>query len=126
MPPFKLAVVGDRRLGVAHYRFLRAHLDRLLGNRLPGIRLLSGGGQGLDVLAERWAEEHGLPVERFPGGRDYRADAFYVAWLLNSHLDGLVVFDGGGESEAEPARRARQRGVAVRVVGVRAILVDRR
>ncbi len=125
MTPFKLAVVGDRRIGVAHYRFLRVDLDRLTANRLPAVKVLSGGVQGLDVLIERWAEEQGLPVERHPGGRHYRTEALFVAWLFSSQRDVPAVFDGGGGSEAELARRARARGVAVRVVDARAILVGR-
>jgi hypothetical protein len=42
--------------------------------------------------------------------------------LLNSRLDGLVVFNGGGEGEEELAERARARGVTMRVVDSRAIL----
>jgi hypothetical protein len=70
-----VGVTADRRLGVAHYRFLCAHLDRLAAHRLPDVRVITGGGLGLDVLEERWAEEHGLAVEPFPGGRDYRTEA---------------------------------------------------
>jgi hypothetical protein len=88
--------------------------------------VLSGGGPGLDVLTERWAEEYGLPVERFAGGRDNRTEAPFLAWLLSSHLDGPVVFNGGANSETELARPARARGIAVRVVDARAIFVGRR
>jgi hypothetical protein len=125
MSPFTLAVVGDRRLGVANFRFLRVRLDRLLVDRLPRVRVLSGGGQGIDILAERWAEENGLHVDRHPGGRDYRTEGLFVEWLLSSQLDGLVVFDGGN-SEADIARRARERGISVRVVDARAILIGKR
>jgi hypothetical protein len=124
--PFTLAVVGDRRLGVAHFRFLRVHLDRLLVDRLPRVRVLSGGGQGIDILAERWAEENGLHVDRHLGGRDYRTEGLFGEWLLSSQLDGLVVIDGGGNSEADIARRARERGISVRVVDARAILIGKR
>jgi hypothetical protein len=125
MRPFTLAVAGDRRLGVAHYRFFRAHLDRLLGNHLPRVRVLSGAGQNIDVLAERWAEEHRLPVERYPGMRDYRTESLYLAWLFNSRPDGVVVFDGGADVEAELARHARAKGAAVRVVDARMIVIGK-
>jgi hypothetical protein len=49
-----------------------------------------------------------------------------LTWLLNSRPDGLVVFDGGGDAEAELARRARASGVAVRVVDARAVLIGKR
>jgi hypothetical protein len=79
----------------------------------------------LDVLIERWAEENGLPVERYQGGRDYRTESRYIAWLLNSRPDGLVVFNGGADNETELARHARAQGVAVRVVDARAILIGK-
>ncbi len=120
---FSLVVTGDRRLSAAHYRFLRGRLDHLLGNRLPKVQLLSGAGLALDKLAERWAEEHGLRVERFHGGRDYRNEAQFVQWVMNWDPSALVVFDGGQQESGELLRRARVRGVAVRIVDVRALVL---
>jgi hypothetical protein len=118
MPVFSLVVVGDRRLSVANYRFLRAKLDELLGNHLPDVRVLSGGGLAVDVLAERWAEEHGLPVERFPPRRDYLNEGQYVEWVMACGPSGLVLFDGGAGESDELVRRVRVRGLPVRVVSV--------
>ena len=58
--------------------------------------------------------------------RNYRTEGPFLTWLLNSRPDGLVVFDGGGDAEAELARRARASGVAVRVVDARAVLIGKR
>jgi hypothetical protein len=126
MSLFTLAIVGDRRLGVAHYRFLRSTLDRLLATRLPAVRVLTGGGQGRDVLIERWAEEHGLAVERFPGGHDYRTEGMYRDCLIQCQPDGLVVFDSGKDEPGELVRRARTIGVAVRIVEVQFLLLAKR
>jgi hypothetical protein len=117
MPPFTLAIVGDRRIGVAHYRFLRVYLDRLTANHLAAVRVISGGDQGLDVLVHRWADEHGLEVERFRGGHDYRTELLYLDWLIDRRPDGLVVFEGGNGCDwGAFAQRAQAEGVAVRIV----------
>lgn len=49
----KIAVIGSRKIKVD------------IGRYIPqGITLLiSGGAAGVDQLAERWAREHGVPVQ---------------------------------------------------------------
>jgi hypothetical protein len=120
MSVFSLVVAGDRRLGVAHYRFLGSRLDVLLRNRLPNVRVLSGGGQWLDVLIERWAEEHGLAVDRFPPRRDYRNEGEYLEWVLAQKPSAVVVFDGSrpDPAAAELLRRARIGSVPLRIVNL--------
>jgi hypothetical protein len=121
MPVFSLLVDGDLRLGLPNYSFLRARLNELLCNLLPRVRLLSGGGSGLDILVERWAEEHGLPVQRFPPRRDYRNAAELMQWAMNNNPDGLVVFDAGRNESAELVKRVRAKGMALRVIDVRTL-----
>jgi hypothetical protein len=76
---------------------MRTRLNLLLASHLPNVRLLSGG-RGVNILAEWWARDHKLMVERFPPGSDRQADACYVHWMMRQHPSGLVIFDGGQES----------------------------
>jgi hypothetical protein len=46
-------------------------VNLLWTNRKIGItEIVSGGAKGVDKLGERWAEENGLPVKRFPARWD--------------------------------------------------------
>jgi hypothetical protein len=119
MSSFLLVVACDRRLGVAHYRFVRAKLDSLVCNRLPDVRILSD-----NVLVERWADESHLLVDRYPHGQP--SEAQFVEWAMGQRPHGVVLFEGGTTQWAELVRRARVMDVPIRRVDVRALLVGRR
>jgi len=54
-----LAVVGGRNFN--NYELLRTKLDQLqIG------KIISGGAQGADRLAEKYAQEKGIPLQVFP------------------------------------------------------------
>ena len=57
-------IAGSRE--VIDYEVVRtAVLDAMDVGISPTV-VLSGTARGVDLLGERWAEVHGLPVERFP------------------------------------------------------------
>jgi hypothetical protein len=61
---FRVIVAGSRTF--YDYDFLRARLDRILSNIKIPIEIVSGGAKGADELGERYAEERGYRVKRFP------------------------------------------------------------
>lgn len=54
-------VVGSRR--IANYELVKKALD---SSPFEITVLLSGSAAGIDALAEAWATERGIPIERFP------------------------------------------------------------
>lgn len=64
-------VAGSR--GVTDYLVVQAAIDR---SGFAISTVLSGCAQGVDRLGERWAQENGIPVERYPAN-----------WYVNGVLD---------------------------------------
>jgi hypothetical protein len=62
---FTVVVTGDFEIGHQHYPFVAGKLCSPLAERLPHVRVLSGGTRGADAVGERWAIAHNLPLERF-------------------------------------------------------------
>lgn len=70
-PPFypviKIAVSGSRHFH--DYTFVSGFLDAFIAKvsrNGRAVELVSGGASGVDTLAERYAEERGYPLHRFP------------------------------------------------------------
>lgn len=64
---FKVIVAGSREF--KDYEFLKRKLDAKLRNR-KNILIVSGTCRGADKLGEKYAEERGYHVERFPADWD--------------------------------------------------------
>lgn len=80
--------------------------------------VLSGTARGADQLGERWAEDNGLPVERYPADWDrYGRSAGYRRNALMAFLaDGLVaLWDGRSPGTRSMIELATRRGLAVHV-----------
>jgi hypothetical protein len=61
---FKLIVAGSREF--SDYAFLKQKLKHLLQNVNEEIEIVSGTANGADKLGERFANEHGYKIARFP------------------------------------------------------------
>lgn len=108
-----LAVIGSRSW--SDKEVLEAELDRLEGVAL----LVSGGARGADTMAADWARRRGVPVQEFLP--DYRAHGRGAPLRRNQLIvdacDVLLAFwDGKSRGTAWTIARAREKGVAVRVV----------
>ena len=63
----KVIVAGSR--GFSDYALLKRKLDRMLSQQSV-VTIVSGTARGADRLGERYAEEHGHNVERYPAQWD--------------------------------------------------------
>jgi predicted Rossmann fold nucleotide-binding protein DprA/Smf involved in DNA uptake len=105
-----VAVVGSRSLTT--WTALVARLDAL---RAAGqvARVVSGGAEGPDRLAARWAKSHGVPLtEHLP---DYRAHGAGAPLVRNGLVVAdadlvLVVWDGESRGTLDAARKAARLG----------------
>ncbi|GAH13743.1 unnamed protein product, partial [marine sediment metagenome] len=63
---FSIVVAGTRTFD--DYELLKKKLDALLNKKVKehGIEIVSGCAAGADALGERYAEERGYSVKRFP------------------------------------------------------------
>ncbi len=70
----KVAVVGSRT--ITDYSFIKNLLD---GKKDQIQSIISGGANGIDSLAERWAKENNIPITIFlPDWNTYGKRAGYV------------------------------------------------
>jgi hypothetical protein len=109
---FVVVVAGTADLKPEHYPWVVAALERLLGRQLPQVKILHGSptDNGTARLVQRYARERALlSWQMAPGALDM---------LSRAGMDGAIVFDAGGEEEADLARRVRAKGLQVRTVGV--------
>lgn len=116
-----LAVIGSRHF--ADYAFLEATLDGLqVAGLLPAIStIVSGGAQGADSLAARYARERGLHLLVFnPDYATYGRRAPLVRnQLIVDAAEALVAFhDGQSRGTLHALRQARRRGLEPIVVQI--------
>jgi hypothetical protein len=124
--PFLLVAAGNERLLLPkNYPFIATKLNRLLVHRLPAVKLLSDGGSTVSLLAERWADEKGVPFDRFRFNplhviRDEEAQC--IEWMFGQRPSGLVIFEVEVRDAAAMRRRASVQMVPVRVVDTRLLV----
>ena len=83
--------------------------------------VISGAARGIDRLGERWAENNGLPVERFPADWDTYLKA--AGDIRNGEMVAvaealIAIWDGVSTGTANCIEQARERGLKVFVFRV--------
>lgn len=114
---YRVLIAGSR--GFTDYAKLRAALDALLVNRLPGVELLTQGGPGVPMLAASYASERGLSVvallpnfDRFPANAEERRDK-----LLVEDADVAVIVVGAHDAKAAGlVALCRAKGIPVHIL----------
>lgn len=107
-----IAVVGSRGI-----RACRALTHRL--SELHPARVVSGGAQGVDALAARWARENAVPLlELRP---DYATHGPAAPHVRNAEIVAaadlvLVVWDGRSKGTLSALRAARRLGRSVELL----------
>ena len=113
----KIVVGGSRDF--CAYKVLCEFLDTMLdGTDASDVTLLSGGCRGADLLAEQYASERGIPVERhLPEWDKYgRAAGIHRNCEMVDEADKVVAFwDGKSRGTKSLIEYAKKRGKAADV-----------
>jgi len=93
-----------------------AALDLLHAGPRPITRIIQGGANGADYLAQRWANERGISSEEFVA--HWQAEGRAAGPLRNQRMisqgkPDLVLAFPGGRGTADMVRRAKSAGIEV-------------
>ena len=116
---FKVIVAGGREFN--DYRLLCQTCDRMFSQKhqTHDIVIISGTARGADTLGERYAQERGYAVERFPADWEHagKAAGFIRNAQMASVADALIAFwDGNSRGTQNMIDLARLKPLPFRVV----------
>ena len=115
----KRCVAGSRTF--SEYVIMEKVLDALLSTIPEPVTIISGGAHGADTLAERYAKEHGIPLEVYPA--NWKIDWKRAGFIRNTQMaciaDELVAFwDGQSHGTAHMIEEMTKRGKPVTVFDI--------
>ena len=111
----KVIIAGGRDFD--NYEKLRSYCDYLLQNK-DEIEIVSGCARGADKLGERYAEERGYPIKRFPA--DWGTHGKSAGYLRNEEMadyaDALIAFwDGSSRGTQHMINIAEKESLEIRI-----------
>ena len=112
----KVIIAGGRDF--KDYNRLKEVCDKILINQNK-IEIISGTAGGADTLGERYAQEKGYEVKKFPAKWDeYGKKAGYLRnQEMGEYADGLIAFwDGQSKGTKHMIDIANKKGLKVRVI----------
>jgi len=112
----KVIIAGGRDF--KDYNKLKDSCDKILINQ-NNIEIVSGTANGADILGERYAQEKGYEVKKFPAKWDeYGKKAGYMRnQEMGEYADGLIAFwDGKSKGTKHMIDIANKKGLKVRVI----------
>ena len=112
----KVVIAGGREFN--DYDLLREKCDKILSAQTD-IEVVSGTARGADKLGERYAEEKGYPIQKFPADwKKYDKGAGSIRnEQMAKYADALIAFwDGVSSGTANMINWARHYGLKVKVV----------
>lgn len=95
---FRMIVAGSRDFD--DYALLQSKLDGLLQDVHDDIQIVCGMARGADRLGERYAKEHGYPIQYFPANweKDGRSAGYKRNVRMAQNADALAAFWDGKSS----------------------------
>ena len=112
----KVIIAGGRNF--RDYDKLKESCDNILVNQKE-VQIVSGTAAGADTLGERYAQEKGYEVKKFPAQWDlYGKSAGYKRnQQMAEYADGLIAFwDGKSKGTKHMIDIANKMGLKVRVI----------
>lgn len=113
---FRVIIAGGRDF--EDYEFLKLTMDHLLANITSEICVVCGMAKGTDLLGERYADEKGYKVSRFPA--DWGSFGKFAGFVHNEEMaqnaDALVAFwDGKSRGTQHMIKTAERYKLKIRV-----------
>ena len=117
----KIIVAGSRCFN--DYNKLSKVLDEYIGTKC-GVKIISGGARGADLLGERYAIEHGIEVERHPAEWDKYGK--FAGLKRNEDMarsvgeSGILFafWDGISRGTGAMIKYAKKYGLEIHIIGV--------
>jgi hypothetical protein len=112
----KVIVAGSRSF--SDYAFAKTYLDRILANHAE-VEIVSGTARGADQLGERYAQERGFAVKKFPADWDTHGKS--AGYKRNEQMaiyaDHAVIFwDGSSKGTKHMINLCVKHGINHRVI----------
>lgn len=102
-------VAGSR--GFSDYKLMKDSLDTLLSDA-EDVIIVSGGARGADRLAEKYAEENDMKMERYPADWDrYGKGAGFMrnSEMVNMSDCAVFFWDGKSNGTKDSITKAKRR-----------------
>lgn len=117
MGGIRLIVAGSRSFTDAAFAFRK--LDALTANMAGPITVISGHARGGDAIGEQWAAARGHAVDVYAA--DWNRHGKAAGPMRNSDMvaaatHAVFFWDGRSRGTADCIRKAKEAGLAVRVV----------
>jgi len=111
----KIIIAGGRDFN--DYQKLKDACDYYLKNQ-SNVEIVSGTANGADKLGEKYAEERGYPVKKFPA--DWNLHKKAAGYLRNAEMaeysDALIAFWNGSKGTGHMIDLANKHGLKVRII----------
>ncbi len=116
---FKVIIAGTRTFD--NYELLVEKCDIILQNFKDEIEVVSGTARGADQLGERYAEEKGYAIAKFPADWDVYGNA--AGYKRNEKMaiysHGLIIFwDGISKGSKHMIDLAKKHNLKVRIIRI--------
>jgi hypothetical protein len=113
----KVIIAGSRTFG--DYSLLVKTCDLVLSNISSHIEIVSGTAKGADLLGEKYANERGYSIKRFPAEWDkYGKSAGYRRNSeMAQYADALIVFwDGSSKGTKHMIDLAKSANLQIKII----------
>jgi len=111
----KVVIAGSRTFN--DYELLKTKMDAILQNQTE-VEIVSGTAYGADQLGERYAQERGYPVKRFPA--QWEKFGRRAGYLRNEEMANyashVVVFTNGSKGSQHMIDISTRLGLPLRIV----------
>lgn len=88
--------------------------EAVLESKFDITEVVSGAARGVDEIGEQWAEEHGVPIKRFPAEWEFygkRAGPVRNVEMAKYAEALVAVWDGKSKGTQHMIREAQKRGL---------------
>jgi|WetSurMetagenome_2_1015567.scaffolds.fasta_scaffold511116_1 hypothetical protein len=114
---FKVIIAGSREFN--NYNLLKLKCDEILKNKMQthNIIIISGTARGTDLLGEKYAEEKGFEINRYPADWNLGKRAGYIRnTKMAENADALIALNCGTRGTNNMIEIAKRNGLLVRVI----------
>lgn len=111
----KVIIAGSRDF--SDYDVLKNYCNEILSDKTE-IEIVSGVAKGADLLGEKYAEEFGYPVKKFPADWRFGRGAGHIRnTQMANYADTLIAFwNGKSKGTKHMIETAKEKGLSINIL----------